>query len=84
MDSKRLFKVTLLVDLLEKELTGVDIFNGIVDMGLMSDLATLGTFSKRFMKRIDKVVEEESATNFGEFYDHIDEIIDKEISVILD
>lgn len=84
MDSKRLFKVTLLADLIEKELTGVDIFNGIKDVGVMTDIASLGNTAKRFMKRIDKVVKEESATNFGEFYDHIDEIIDKEISVILD
>jgi glycerol dehydrogenase-like iron-containing ADH family enzyme len=83
MDSKRLFKVTLLADLIEKELTGQDIFNGIKDKGIIVDLITLGSCSKRFVKRIDKVVKEESAINFGDFYDHIDSLIDEEISKIL-
>lgn len=78
----QLYKIAILTDMLDAELTKAPIKN-IDNQEMQSKLRNLKKSTSILVKHIDKIFEEENVQEaFGEFSDKINSLIDKELEIL--
>jgi hypothetical protein len=82
MTEIQLYKIAILTDMLDAELTKAPIKN-IDNQEIQSKLRNLKKSTSILVKHIDKIFEEENVQEaFGEFSDKINSLIDKELEIL--
>jgi hypothetical protein len=82
MTEIQLYKIAILTDMLDAELTKAPIKN-IDNQEMQSKLRNLKKSTSILVKHIDKIFEEENVQEaFGEFSDKINSLIDKELEIL--
>lgn len=82
MTNIQIYKIAILTDMLDLELTKVPIKN-IDNQEMQSKLRNLKKSTQILVKHIDKIFEDEEVQEaFGEFSDKINCLIDKELEIL--
>lgn len=82
MTEIQLYKIAILADMLDAELTKAPIKN-IDNQEMQSKLRNLKKSTSILVKHIDKIFEDEEVQEaFGEFSDKINSLIDKELEIL--
>jgi hypothetical protein len=82
MTEIQLYKIAILTDMLDAELTKAPIKN-IDNQEMQSKLRNLKKSTSILVKHIDKIFEEENVQEvFGEFSDKINSLIDNELEIL--
>jgi exonuclease I len=82
MTEIQIYKIAILTDMLDLELTKVPIKN-IDNQEMQSKLRNLKKSTQILVKHIDKIFEDEEVQEaFGEFSDKINSLIDKELEIL--